>query len=156
MIRIRERRQLWQFVLLTLIQCFGSAWIRIIGGLLDPDPHGQIRIQIQEVKSSEIKLKSEKKIKEKECEEWKTEQTPTIVRILFIFYSFFLHLRGIFRHYLKERIFFDFFKFYLHGSGSIWTFLGSRIRIRIKTYADPKHCFDSVTTFIQYSNKIKN
>ena len=42
-------------------QCFGSgsAWIRIIGGLMDvdPDPHGQIRIRIQEVKSSEIKLK---------------------------------------------------------------------------------------------------
>ena len=38
--------------------------IRIIWGLLDPDPdpHGQIRIPIQEVKSSEIKLKSEKKI----------------------------------------------------------------------------------------------
>ena len=119
MIRIRERRQLWQFVLLTLIQCFGSAWIRIIGGLLDPDPHGQIRIQIQEVKSSEIKLKSEKKIKEKECEEWKTEQTPTIVRILFIFYSFFLHLLGIFRHYLKKRIFL------------IFSNLPSWIRIRI-------------------------
>ena len=26
------------------------------------------------------------------------------------------------------------------GSGSVWTFLGSWIRIRIKTYADPKHC----------------
>ena len=36
---------------------FGSAQIRIIGGLLDPDPHGQMRIRIQEVKSSEIKLK---------------------------------------------------------------------------------------------------
>ena len=46
----------------TYDQCFrsGSAWIHIIGGLLDPDPHGQI--WIQEVKSSEIKLKSEKKI----------------------------------------------------------------------------------------------
>ena len=26
------------------------------------------------------------------------------------------------------------------GSGSIWTFLGFWIRIRMKTYADPKHC----------------
>ena len=37
-----------------------------------------------------------------------------------------------------------FFSVYLlgSGSGSIWTFLGSWIRIwiRMKTYADPKHC----------------
>ena len=31
--------------------------IRIIGGLLDPDPHGRRRIRIQEVTNSEIKLK---------------------------------------------------------------------------------------------------
>ena len=32
-----------------------------------------------------------------------------------------------------------FFRVYLLGSGSIWTILGSWIRIRMKTYADPKH-----------------
>ena len=39
--------------------CSGSisAQIRIIGGLLDPDPDGQMRIRIQEVKSSEVKVK---------------------------------------------------------------------------------------------------
>ena len=63
--------------------------IRKIGGLL-------IQIRIQEVKSLEIKLKSDKKIKEKECEEWKTEQTPTIERILFIFYSFFVFIHVAF------------------------------------------------------------
>ena len=36
---------------------------------------------------------------------------------------------------------FVFFSVYLLGSGSIWTFLESWIRIRMKTYADPKHCF---------------
>ena len=42
----------------------------------------------------------------------------------------------------KFSVQFFFFCVYPLGSGSrsIWTFLGSRIRIRIKTYADPKHC----------------
>ena len=34
------------------------------------------------------------------------------------------------------------------GSGSIWTFLGSRTRIRIKTNADPKHWSFSVSRFL--------
>ena len=39
-------------IVLRLTQCFGSgsAWIRIKICLLDPDPHGQMRIRIQEVK----------------------------------------------------------------------------------------------------------
>ena len=34
-----------------------AMWIRIMGGLLDPDPRGQMPILIQEVKHTEIKLK---------------------------------------------------------------------------------------------------
>ena len=34
---------------------------------------------------------------------------------------------------------FFFFSLYPLGSGSIWTFFGSRIRIRIVIYADPQH-----------------
>ena len=37
------------------------------------------------------------------------------------------------------------------GSGSIWTFLGSRIRIRKKTYADPKHCKKQVFLLVPCS-----
>ena len=38
-------------------------------------------------------------------------------------------------------VYFFFFSFYLLGSrsGSIWTFLGSWIRIRMKTSANPNH-----------------
>ena len=46
----------------------------------------------------------------KECEEWKTVQTATIVRIIFIFTVFLIHLRGIFRHYFKKRNFSLFFQ----------------------------------------------
>ena len=42
--------------------------------------------------------------------------------------------------------YFFFFSVYLLGSGSIWTFLGSWIRIRIKTYADSKHWDKVVAT----------
>ena len=67
------------------------------------DPHGQIRIQIQEVKSSEIELKiattykSEKKIQPTDTNNSKNS---------LYFFTFFLLLCGIFIHYLKKGEFF--------------------------------------------------
>ena len=44
---------------------------------------------------------------------------------------------------LVEDLLVQFFFFSVYhlgsGSGSVWTFLGSLIRIRIKPYVDPKH-----------------
>ena len=52
------------------LQCFGSgsAWTHIMGGPLDPDPHGQMPIWIQEVKHTVIKLKIAIKINKKKKE----------------------------------------------------------------------------------------
>ena len=52
----------------------------------DPDPHEQIRIQ--EVKSSEIKLKIAATYNTGSKKKY-NQQTTTIVRILFIFYIFY-------------------------------------------------------------------
>ena len=47
----------WRRRLLAVPWAVFRIRIRIIGGLLDPDPHLSMRIRIQEVKSSQIKLK---------------------------------------------------------------------------------------------------
>ena len=79
----------------------GGVGLGIIESLLDvdPDPHGQIRIRIQEVKSSEIKLKiaatynSENKIQP-------TDNNNSKNSLYFL--HFFLHFLSIIRHFLKK------------------------------------------------------